>query len=399
MKFNVASLLLLIILASCSKPSVTENLDSKQVQKLIKTDTAFKSIVTDLNGIQYLFDNDPVLKSEFLDYTYHDYLGFLKQLNNKDLVEEAKKAATKIAEQSFELAKTQYLRTLRDTLEQIKKVDANQLLEIEFEGYRYTESNEKYSFQRTKKSFLDFRVLSAKNIRAIRIEYKLLYEREDGSFFDFSERYDDDFRAKEGFKSYYLNEIESEKSSLGKDFRLTSMLSYVGVPLDKIRSRRRWDPSYEPDNNKTLFASIHGDELNTDDFVSGEYKIEITSINAIDEDLNFYRWPLYYDFTQIEYGENMNDDTLFRHMRYFLNEPKFSTSEYKIDSYLLYSNYNEVYQLKTEDYKSLDYYLNGQGLEKYSDMIYESDPLGFKLYGLIRRNSGKSKLERLLEEY
>jgi len=278
-------------------------------------------------------------------------------------------------------------------------VDANQLLQIAFEGYRYHESNEKYSFQRTKKSFLDFRVLSDKNIKAIRIEYKLLYEREDGSFFDFSERYDDDFRAKEGFKSHYLNEIESEESSLGKDFTLTSILSYVGVPLDKIRSRRRWDPYYEPDNNKTLFASIHGDKLKTDDFISGDYKIEITSINAIDEEFNFYRWPLYYDFNQIEYDENMNDDVLFRHMRYFLNEPQFISSEFNIDSYLLYSNYNKINIQETEDYKSLDYYLNGQGLAKYSDMIYDSDPLGFKLYGLIKRNSGKSKLERLLEEY
>jgi len=105
MKFNLASLLLFVFLASCNKPSVTENLDSKQVQKLIKADTAFKNIVTDINNIQYLFEKDPVLKAEFLDYSYQDYLNFLVKINDQTIVEDAKQAALEMAKQKFENAK------------------------------------------------------------------------------------------------------------------------------------------------------------------------------------------------------------------------------------------------------------------------------------------------------
>ena len=164
---TVSSFFLIFILNSCGSPVVVDELSNEEVIELIKIDEGYEDIIRQLKSINYLFEKDPVLKAEFSDYSYSEFFDFQKLTIDSILVSNAFLSGYNIAKERFEKTKSDFGVLLKDTLEKVKAIDATQIADIKFEKYRYTESNEKWEFDRKKKSFLDFKVESNKPLKAV----------------------------------------------------------------------------------------------------------------------------------------------------------------------------------------------------------------------------------------
>ena len=391
-------------MVSCGSPSVTEELSSSQISNLIEKDARYEKIIRDLSDISYAFEEDPVLKAELSNYSYADYLSFLTILEDSTIAGDAQKRGEAIALELFEKAKSNYSKALKDTLSAIKAIDANQFAQVTFEKYSFKQTGEQYDFQRRKVSRFHFKVKSKAPIKAIHIEYALFRKRTDGTYYDF-EDYDDKFEINDGFKDYFSTnskQLDEDTRSLGKDFTVTSELNYEGESLGQLKSRMRVSQSYYEmsDNNKTLFAKIHGDEVTTESFNSGEFKVEIQRIDIVDENGAEYRYPVQIGVPLLSYSDSYEDNELYPLLRYFFKEPSGSATVFdKIGYWACFDNYYRHVDKSNFDRNTLsDYLYDTYGLSEYVNYLEKENELGIKLKFSISKYTDRSPLERLLKD-
>lgn len=379
------------LLISCGSPSVTEELSTSQVKRLIEKDLKYEDIIKDLNAISFAFEKDPVLKAKLARYSYADYLDFLNLLEDSTIAIESQERGRVKALNLFSQAKAKFNEALEDTIQLLRAIDANQIAQISFEKYQFTQSNEEYDFQRLKVSSFHFKVQSKKPIKAIHIEYGIYGQREDGTSFDL-DHYDDEFVINEGFYYYFSpdsKKIKDTKEVLGNDFKVISKLEYDGETLGELKSRLRIGQShYEmSDNNRTLFAKIYGDRVSTESFKSGKFRVKVKDLFILDEDGNEYTYPVQSGAPSFDYSNSYNDSTLFKLLRYFFDEPNRSVSVFQKPGYWACFNsyYNHVGR-SVFNKNSLDEYINDTfGLDEYVSQVEKKNELGIELKNTISK--------------
>lgn len=401
---NILRLLgvLAVVLTSCKGPMVTDTLDSNQITEMIAEKPDYENIIRDLNEIRYAFEADPILTAKFSNYSYKDYLTFLDLLKDSSIAIQAFEKGILVAQDSLNATRLKLKSDLKDTIAALQSVDASVIANVTFDSYQFTQTNEKYSFQRNMKSKFKFKIESKVPMKAVRIEYSVLKQREDGTYYDFN-HYDDHYVAESGLEFYYsrnAKKVAKEQKELGKEIIISSVLEYDGETLERLSDRLRVSRDYYEmsDNNKTLFAKLQGVEISNSKISSGEYKVEIKDILIISSDDREYLWPVQYQLGNLEYKDSYTTDEEFSLLRYFFNSPSTFAPVFQKSGYgACYSEYygfidKDKFQTPLQDYISDTY-----GLDEYVKTFEKLDPLGIELKSTISKFRDKSKLERFLD--
>jgi hypothetical protein len=64
------------IMSCDSSPKVIDTLENEQINSLLEKDTAYEALIEDLNALQIVFNDDPILRAKFSEYTYSDFLAY-----------------------------------------------------------------------------------------------------------------------------------------------------------------------------------------------------------------------------------------------------------------------------------------------------------------------------------
>jgi len=292
MKKLIFSLAVSFSIMSCdSSPKVIEVLENEQINSLIASDTAYKNIIADLNDLQVTFDEDPILRAKFSEYSYKEFLAY------KQLFEDSLKV--KQLSDFAALRKEHYLDSihlvLKDTVDllisSLKTKNPLDFVSINLSKYEYRETSySRYSDKRWISEFY-FNIRSDSNLLGIEFWYDLFKKNTQysnlpiGDYFEIGKR--DYLRVQDGIDKtdlslYTLDHIRKNNKILGKSFTVRDYQSYY-YGIEDEYSSLEFDIPY-----------LYGDELSIKGFNSGDYKIEYTGLSVITENGNTYRFPTHH---------------------------------------------------------------------------------------------------------
>lgn len=366
MKKTILVLTSIILLFSCEKsPKVTDTLENEQINSLLEKDTAYRAIIEDLDALHSVFNDDPILRAKFSEYTYSDFLAYKSLFEDTLKVAELSKYASLKEENYLDSIHLVLKDTTDQLIEKLKSGNPFDFVKVDLVDYKYTETPYSRYRERTQSCRFYFDVKSDSSLLGIKFYYELYKKNTKYNWLPIGDYYEigknDLLYVSEGIdqsdmRFYTLEHLKKDKKSLGKTFRASSYESYYYGKEDEY-STIEFDIPY-----------LYGDDISMRKFRSGDFKIEFPRLSVITSTGNSYSYP---------------------------------THNYKsLDSLGLVDEYNEEqYQYIFEDifrvpsshnvwYKAFS--------EKRTQMLLDFSELGFELEGLINNNKGRTKLDEVL---
>lgn len=366
MKKSFLALALLMVLFSCEKsPKVIYTLENEQINSLLEKDTAYRAIIEDLNALQSVFSDDPILRAKFSEYTYSDFLAYKRLFDDTLKVAELSTYALLKEENYLDSIHLVLKDTTDQLIEKLKGGNPFDFVKIELVDYKYSESPYSRFSERTQSCRFYFDVKSDSSLLGIKFYYKLFKKNTKytwlpiGDYLEIGKN--DLLYASEGIdqsdlRLFTLEYLKKDNKPLGKTFRTSSYESYYYGKEDEY-STIEFDIPY-----------LYGDDLSIRRFRSGDFKIEFPRLSVITSNGNSFSYPTH-------------------HYR-------------SLDSLGLGGEYNEEqYQYIFEDvfripsthsvwYRAFS--------EKRIQMLLDFSELGFELEELINDNKGRSRLDEVL---
>ena len=285
----IFSLAVSFSIMSCdSSPKVIDTLENEQINSLLEKDTAYEALIEDLNALQSVFNDDPILRAKFSEYTYSDFLTYKRLFDDSLKVVELSNYASLKEEHYLDSIHLVFKDTTDQLIEKLIGGSPFNFVKIDLVNYKYSESSYSRWSERTKSCEFFFDVKSDSSLLGIKFYYEIYKKNTKytwlpiGDYFEIGKK--DRLYVSEGIdqsdlRRYTLEHLKKDKKPLGKTFRASSYESYYYGKEDEY-STIEFD-----------IPNLYGDDLSMRGFRSADFKIEFPSMTVITSTGNYFSYP------------------------------------------------------------------------------------------------------------
>jgi len=279
------------IMSCDSSPKVIDTLENEQINSLLEKDTAYEALIEDLNALQIVFSDDPILRAKFSEYTYSDFLAYKSLFDDSLKVVELSNYASLKEEHYLDSIHLVLKDTTDQLIEKLRGGNPFDFVKIDLVNYKYSESSYSRWSERTKSCEFFFDVKSDSSLLGIKFYYNIYKKNTEytrlpiGDYFEIGKN--DMLYVSEGIdqsdlRFYTLEHLKKDKKPLGKSFRTRDYESYYYGKEDEFSTLEFDIPQF------------YGDELSMRGFRKGDYKIEFTTLTVITSNGNSFRYPTHH---------------------------------------------------------------------------------------------------------